>query len=37
MKIKAKLLIIISFLGVTIGHAQERRILSQRSHFSSNN
>ncbi len=34
MKIKAKLLIIISFLGVTIGHAQERRILSLKEAIS---
>ena len=34
MKIKAKLLIIISFLGFTIGHAQERRILSLKEAIS---
>ena len=34
MKIKAKLLIVISFLGVTIGHAQERRILSLKEAIS---
>ncbi|WP_395059786.1 TolC family protein [Flavobacterium sp.] len=34
MKIKAKLLIVISFLGVTIGHAQERKILSLKEAIS---
>jgi outer membrane protein TolC len=34
MKIKAKLLIIISFLGFTIGHAQERRLLSLKEAIS---
>lgn len=34
MKIKTKLLIIISFLGVTIGQAQERKILSLKEAIS---
>jgi outer membrane protein len=34
MKIKSKLLIVISFLGVTIGHAQERKILSLKEAIS---
>ena len=34
MKIKAKLLIVISFLGVTFGYAQERRILSLKEAIS---
>ena len=34
MKIKTKLLIVISFLGVTIGYAQERKILSLKEAIS---
>ncbi|WP_395046473.1 TolC family protein [Flavobacterium sp.] len=34
MKIKAKLLIVISFLGITFGYAQERRILSLKEAIS---
>ncbi|GAW88503.1 TolC family protein [Flavobacterium psychrophilum] len=34
MKIKAKLLIVISFLGVTFGYAQEKRVLSLKEAIS---